>query len=465
MLGTRKANKKDSVTDEATEATSDDVTAIGEVQTKMQAAILLVSGLTPNTCCALAAAFATAGVSDDDMLRAITADEVREVMQTLAVFKDEPFPLFLPKNIGIKLRACAGATPPRKSPSQTTANSQHTTTAAAVAIDAIRPAAKLTDDADTARPGLVKTEDFVHSHVQAYAPYDCSLMQKYEELRSDWDMTKGAAVQLGCNTDPLVKQALAQYLTKNMGTAVYNTFVRPQLTKEDRECPIMLIWQLLAEARKVSEVDLSRRYTALLQPQRATTMAQLTTLYQQQIDEEMELRLHDFVTDRKCKSLKEAYLELSWNYPVLQTKLEIAWNGSRHDPPAALNLVKAEVVSYFSTQPETKVLAILPAKQNPVIKTPPVQSHGLPRILPTGRPMGSQATDNICRQFKSRGSCTYGDKCRYSHDKEALAMLAETHDSDEEDIVVEMFQQSNMAVAEPQITMAVINGISGFDSD
>ena len=38
-------------------------------------------------------------------------------------------------------------------------------------------------------------------------------------------------------------------------------------------------------------------------------------------------------------------------------------------------------------------------------------------------------------------------------------------DSDEEDIVVEMFQQSNMAVAEPQITMAVINGISGFDSD
>ena len=123
------------------------------------------------------------------------------------------------------------------------------------------------------------------------------------------------------------------------------------------------------------------------------------------------------------------------------------------------------MVSYFSTQPETKVLAILPAKQNPVIKTPPVQSHGLPRILPTGRPMGSQATDNICRQFKSRGSCTYGDKCRYSHDKEALAMLAETHDSDEEDIVVEMFQQSNMAVAEPQITMAVINGISGFDSD
>ena len=44
-------------------------------------------------------------------------------------------------------------------------------------------------------------------------------------------------------------------------------------------------------------------------------------------------------------------------------------------------------------------------------------------------------------------------------------MLTEIHDSDEEDIVVEMFQQSNMAVAEPQITMAVINGISGFDRE
>ena len=44
-------------------------------------------------------------------------------------------------------------------------------------------------------------------------------------------------------------------------------------------------------------------------------------------------------------------------------------------------------------------------------------------------------------------------------------MLAEVHDGDEEDIVVEIFQQSNMAVAEPQITMAVLDGISGLDSD
>ena len=64
MLGTRKANKKDSVTDEATEATSEDLTAIDEVHMKMQVAILLISGLTPNTCRALAAAFAAAGVSD-----------------------------------------------------------------------------------------------------------------------------------------------------------------------------------------------------------------------------------------------------------------------------------------------------------------------------------------------------------------------------------------------------------------
>ena len=60
MKGTRGAKEKDPATDEATEATSEDLTAIDEVQIKMQAAILLISGLTPNTCRALAAAFATA---------------------------------------------------------------------------------------------------------------------------------------------------------------------------------------------------------------------------------------------------------------------------------------------------------------------------------------------------------------------------------------------------------------------
>ena len=80
--------------------------------------------------------------------------------------------------------------------------------------------------------------------------------------------------------------------------------------------------------------------------------------------------------------------------------------------------------------------------------------------------MGTQANDNVCRQFKARGSCTYGDRtwCKYSHDKEAIAMIAATQESDEEDYAVEMLQQSTMAVAEPQITMAVLHGISGFDS-
>ena len=44
-------------------------------------------------------------------------------------------------------------------------------------------------------------------------------------------------------------------------------------------------------------------------------------------------------------------------------------------------------------------------------------------------------------------------------------MLATTHESDEEDYAVEMFQQSTMAVAETQTTMAVLHGISGFDSE
>ena len=73
---------------------------------------------------------------------------------------------------------------------------------------------------------------------------------------------------------------MARHIVRNMGSGIYNTFVKPQLTKEARECPVMLIWQLLAEARKVSEVDLSKRYTALLQPQRAKTIVGLTALYQ-----------------------------------------------------------------------------------------------------------------------------------------------------------------------------------------
>ena len=60
--------------------------------------------------------------------------------------------------------------------------------------------------------------------------------------------------------------------------------------------------------------------------------------------------MHEFVTDKKAQPLKEAFLELGSDYPVLLTKIEIAWQGAKDDPPAALNLVKAEVVSFFSTQ-------------------------------------------------------------------------------------------------------------------
>ena len=78
--------------------------------------------------------------------------------------------------------------------------------------------------------------------------------------------------------------------------------------------------------------------------------------------------------------------------------------------------------------------------------------------------MGSNASDSICRQFQARGSCTYGGKCKYSHDPNAIAMLAENQQDEEEDCVVDMFQQSTMAVAEPQIAMQIM-GISGFDSE
>ena len=188
-------------------------------------------------------------------------------------------------------------------------------------------------------------------------------------------------------------------------------------------------------------------------------------MYQQQIDEECELRLHEFITDRKAKPLKEAFLQLASNYPALLTKIEIAWQGANlaHNPVEALDLVKAEVVSFFSTQPAGQENTPV-SRPKPRIITPG-PSHCPPRMLPTGRTMGTQATDNVCRQFKARGSCTYGDRCKYSHDKEALAMLAAVQESDEEGYVVEMFQQSTMAVAEPQITMAVLHGISGFDSE
>ena len=43
-------------------------------------------------------------------------------------------------------------------------------------------------------------------------------------------------------------------------------------------------------------------------------------------------------------------------------------------------------------------------------------------------------------------------------------MLVDNEEDQEEDCVIDMFQQSTMAVAEPKIAMQVM-GISGFDSE
>ena len=461
---------------EAEEASTEDAARNDEAHTKLQEAILQVPGLASNNARALAAALCAAGVVDDDMMREITTEEIQEVMSTMAAFKDGKYPKFLPKNIGIKIRAgAASGSPPCKSPSSSrlTATSQHAATSAAVAINAIRPTARLAQDTDTSRPGLAKSEDFTYLHLKPYSPYDPELMQVYEAVKTQWGLAKEAAEQLGSDTDPLVKQSLSHYLVQNMGLQTYNTYVKPHLTKEEREDPILIIWQLLSEARKVSEIDLSRRYTALLQPTKATNIAGLTALYQQQIDEETELRLHDFVTDKKAQPLKEAFLELGSNYPVLLTKIEIAWQGAKDNPPAALNLVKAEIVSFFSTQQEGP-LAVGGYTQGPLAvggytpagrPKPAPHAPGPPaRMLPTGRVMGSNASDQVCRQFQSRGSCTYGEKCKFSHDPGAVAMLVDNEEDQEEDCVIDMFQQSTMAVAEPKIAMQVM-GISGFDSE
>ena len=66
---------------------------------------------------------------------------------------------------------------------------------------------------------------------------------------------------------------------------------------------------------------------------------------------------------------------------------------------------------------------------------------------------------------KQRGHAhIIGSKCKYSHDNEAMAMLTEVQKDDEEDYVVEMFQQSTMAQAEPHIAMQIMQGIEGFDT-
>ena len=122
----------------------------------------------------------------------------------------------------------------------------------------------------------------------------------------------------------------------------------------------------------MSELDLSVRYTDLVAHTRAKMLAELNLLYQRQLGEEDELRKHDFVTDRKAKHLKEAYLTMAWHLPVLQTKMEIAWNEHRNDHPVALMHVKAVIVTYFTTQtaaqmvPDTKADLLTTGQQPPL---------------------------------------------------------------------------------------------------
>ena len=94
---------------EAEEASTEDAARTDEAHTKLQEAILQVPGLASNNARALAAALCAAGVVDDDMMREITTEEIQEVMSTMAAFKDGKYPKFLPKNIGIKIRAGAAS--------------------------------------------------------------------------------------------------------------------------------------------------------------------------------------------------------------------------------------------------------------------------------------------------------------------------------------------------------------------
>jgi hypothetical protein len=107
-------------------------------------------------------------------------------------------------------------------------------------------------------------------------------------------MTRDTASQYSEDTDPLVSMALAKHLTTNMGANTYQKYVRSQLGKSERDSPILIAWQLLAEARKVSELDLAKRCVKLLQPTTPRTPQQLTVAYQAQIDEEEELIMQGF---------------------------------------------------------------------------------------------------------------------------------------------------------------------------
>ena len=158
----------------------------------------------------------------------------------------------------------------------------------------MKPTAKLAANDSDIRPGLAKTEEFLDATFQPYRSYGLELIPRLQEVKSDPTMTRTQAAAFSEGTDPLVAMALAKHLTNNMGTNTFHKYVRSQLEKGERECPILIAWQLLAEARKVSELDLAKRYVKLLQPTKPRTPTQLTAAYQVQADEEEELIMQGF---------------------------------------------------------------------------------------------------------------------------------------------------------------------------
>ena len=270
-------------------------------------------------------------------------------------------------------------------------------------------------------------------------------------------MTRDTASQYSEDTDPLVSMALAKHLTTNMGANTYQKYVRSQLGKNERDSPILIAWQLLAEARKVSELDLAKRYVKLLQPTTPRTPQQLTVAYQAQIDEEEELIMQGFAC--KCRTrevhFKKALLDMCDKFGVLQTRIEIAWHENKGDQTAALQSVKQEIVDFCATQPGGTVAAL-----------------GPPTVESKFRSFGESTNDQICRNYMKTGRCSYGIKCKFKHVKGDLlptVMLSIAQQGDDvNDEIVAMYQEKENAEQHPEMAMLIIaqqNGISLDDDE
>jgi len=377
----------------------------------IQEALQQVKILDATAAAELAQLFVDNCLDDLEMVASVTEADVQKILPQYPPYA-KTYPDLLPKNIVMKMKKAAkqpGVTSPAGSPkahrSESQLQSQHTTTAAAVAIDAAKSTTRLAKDEDTKRPSLDKTHDFLQDAFSPYGPYDQSLMPYLKEMKADLDFDKEAAAEVGRYTDPLVARAMLSSLRKNMGTGTYDTYVKPHLTKQERECPILVAWQILSEARKVSEVDLSKRYTAVLEPARASTVAQLAAVHQQHVDETAELRLHGFVPDAKAPHLKEALLKMVTNFPVLITKIELEWQKHKQDPAVALQSVHKEIAGYTTMHAGDADRGHMPVAGG---------KHPLGALQPTKQ---HPADIQICRQFRRSGTCTYGDKCKFKHER------------------------------------------------